>query len=397
MTGMKISRQTLTRTALLLALLAGALGLSLLLDRRGEEPVQARLIAAAGPAAELSGEADESFARALPGGEIRFPQDHGPHPDFQTEWWYYTGNLQTAEGRRFGYQLTFFRRAIIPPALRRERASEWAADQAYMAHFALSDVEGAGHKAWERLARGAAGLSGAQAGPFRVWLEDWSVEELGPGRYRLRAAQEGLSLDLELEEAKAPVLQGRDGYSQKGPEPGNASYYYSLTRLVSRGTLESQGRRYTLSGTSWMDHEYSTSALTQGQVGWDWFSLQFDGGTELMVFQIRREDGSVDPFSSGSWVGADGSVRPLGREDFELEVIDRWRSPESGAQYPAGWRLRVPDLRLELEIRPLLADQELNVSYRYWEGAVSARGALQGAAIEGVGYVELTGYTTAGP
>jgi predicted secreted hydrolase len=266
-----------------------------------------------------------------------------------------------------------------------------------MAHFALSDVEGAGHKAWERLARGAAGLSGAQAGPFRVWLEDWSVEELGPGRYRLRAAQEGLSLDLELEEAKAPVLQGRDGYSQKGPEPGNASYYYSLTRLVSRGTLESQGRRYTLSGTSWMDHEYSTSALTQGQVGWDWFSLQFDGGTELMVFQIRREDGSVDPFSSGSWVGADGSVRPLGREDFELEVIDRWRSPESGAQYPAGWRLRVPDLRLELEIRPLLADQELNVSYRYWEGAVSARGALQGAAIEGVGYVELTGYTTAGP
>ncbi len=391
------SRQKITRIALLLALLAGALALALLLDRWEERPVQARLIAAAGPAAELSGEADESFARALPGGEIRFPQDHGPHPDFQTEWWYYTGNLQADEGRRFGYQLTFFRRAVVPPDLRRERASDWAADQAYMAHFALSDIDGAGHRAWERLARGAAGLAGAQSGPFQVWLEDWRVEELSPGRYRLRAAQEDVALELELSEAKPPVLQGQDGYSQKGPQEGNASYYYSLTRLLSTGTLATGGRTYALDGSSWMDHEYSTSALTQGQTGWDWFSLQFEGGRELMVFQIRREDGTVDPFSSGSWVEPDGAVRSLSRDEFEVEVTGRWRSPESGAQYPAGWRLRAPGLGLELEVRPLLADQELNVSYQYWEGAVAARGSLQGETLQGVGFVELTGYSPDGP
>jgi predicted secreted hydrolase len=382
----------LGRIVLAAALGAAVLILIALFSRQRVRPVQAELVAAAGPAAELSGAVDDSFARAGPGGEIRFPADHGPHPDFQTEWWYYTGNLQTGQGRRFGYQLTFFRRAVVPPGERQERASSWAADQAYMAHFAVSDIDGQGHQAWERLTRGAVGLAGAQASPASVWLEDWSVEEIRPGLYHLQAAQDVYALDLELAEAKAPVLQGLEGYSQKGPEPGNASYYYSLTRLETAGTVQAGGASYPVTGLSWMDHEYSTSALSKEQVGWDWFSLQLSDGSEVMVFQIRRKDGTVDPFSSGVWVAPDGTTRQLEREDFEIQVMDTWRSPESGANYPAGWIVRAPELDLTLEIEPLLADQELNVSYNYWEGAVSIQGQREGRAITGVGFVELTGY-----
>lgn len=362
---------------------------------RQQGELRASLVAQAAPA-EAAG-----FARAEPGQPLVFPRDHGPHDDYQTEWWYYTGNLASESGERFGYQLTFFRRALAPAAARTERASDWAADQVYMAHFALTDVNGNRHVSFEKLGRGAGGVAGAQADPFRVWLEDWSVAADGSSNgaqpYRqapssLQAKAGDVALDLRLVDTKGPVLQGDQGYSQKGPEPGNASHYYSETRLDTSGAVTVDGRTYQVSGLSWMDHEYSTSALGPQQTGWDWFSLQLDDDTELMVFQLRRADGSIDAFSSGTFVAADGSTTALSPGDFTLEVTDAWRSPRSGGEYPAGWRLRVPKVGLDLAIKPHLADQEMQVSYVYWEGAVGVEGTANGAPVTGNGYVELTGY-----
>jgi predicted secreted hydrolase len=304
-------------------------------------------------------------------------------------------------GQRFGYQLTFFRRALVPPPLRTERESQWAADQVYMAHFALTDVAGRDYQAFERFSRGAVGLAGAQATPYRVWLEDWQVEEVEPGVTRMRAQvgspdaaefQGTLALDLWLTDRKGPILQGDRGFSPKGPQPGNASYYYSLTRLETSGTVQVGGTSYQVSGLSWMDHEWSTSGLAADQIGWDWFSIQLDDGSELMIFQLRKEDGSIDLYSSGTFIAPDGSTRHLGREDFEIRVEDSWRSPDSGATYPAGWTVIVPGLDLTLSIEPYLSDQELIVSYAYWEGAVGVEGERAGQPVSGSGYVELTGY-----
>lgn len=365
-------------------LLAGLLFLVARLAAPPQTPLQAGVVSAA--SIDTRG-----FTLAEPPADIRFPRDHGPHPSFQTEWWYYTGNLETQDGQHFGYQLTFFRRALTHrPA---ERASNWAADQAFMAHFTISDVSTGTFQASERLARGAAGLAGAQAGPFRVWLENWSVEELEPGVYSLAEENEGMSLDLTLREEKAPVLQGEQGYSRKGAGDGQASFYYSLTRLASSGQVTVNGRSHTVQGLSWMDHEYSTSALSQDQVGWDWFALQLADGRELMVFQIRRTDGSVDPFSSGVWVPREGEPRILSAQDFTIRVHDTWKSPHSGAEYPSRWTVAVPSQQLELHIRPYLPDQELNVSYSYWEGAVQIDGQVESQAVSGSGYVELTGYS----
>jgi predicted secreted hydrolase len=361
-------------------------GLSAILFRRDEPEVRAQLVAMAGQAA--------GFARAEGPRPLEFPADHGPHPDYQIEWWYYTGNLETSDGRHFGYQLTFFRRALVAPAQRQDRPSNWAADQVYMAHFALTDVAGGRYQAFERFARGAAGLAGAQAAPYHVWLEDWSAEEVEPTVVRLRAVQDDLAIDLLLTDRKGPILQGDGGYSQKGPEPGNASYYYSQTRLDSSGTVQVADTTYQVSGLSWMDHEFSTSALAPDQVGWDWFALQLDDGSELMVFQIRKADGSVDPFSGGTLVAPDGSTRHLSRDEFEIRVGDTWRSPRSSATYPVRWTVEVPAADLTLDLEPYLADQELNVSYAYWEGAVRISGEQAGSAISGSGYVEMTGYAS---
>ncbi|MEZ4767487.1 MAG: lipocalin-like domain-containing protein [Caldilineales bacterium] len=332
------------------------------------------------------------FARATGPQPLNFPADYGPHPDYQTEWWYYTGNLDDADGRHFGYQFTIFRRAALPADQRADRASDWTADQIYMGHFALTDVAGQGYQAFERFARGGAGLAGAQADPYRVWLEDWQVEQISPGVTRLQAAAGDVALDLTLTDLKGPVLHGDKGYSQKGPDPGNASYYYSLTRLLSDGTVTVGDRSFPVQGLSWQDHEYSTSALAPDQVGWDWFALQLDDGSELKVFHIRKADGSVDPFSAGSFIAPDGTLTPLSRDDFTITVHDTWRSPHSGAEYPARWTVTVPSQELQLEIEPYLADQELNVSYSYWEGAVNFTGERNGSPVSGDGYVEMTGY-----
>jgi predicted secreted hydrolase/threonine/homoserine/homoserine lactone efflux protein len=335
---------------------------------------------------------ETGFARAAGPRSFDFPADYGPHPEYQTEWWYYTGNLDTVDGRHFGYQFTIFRSALVPPEDREDRPSSWATDQVYMAHFAVTDVDAGRFHYFDRFSRGAAGLAGAQALPYQVWLEDWSVEELEPGVYHLRADQDGVAIDLRLADLKGPILQGDRGYSQKGPEPGNASYYYSLTRLASSGTVRVGETAYQVDGLSWMDHEFSTSALAPDQVGWDWFALQMDDGSELMVFQLRREDGTTNSFSSGTTVDPDGNTTRLGHQDFTVTANDAWRSPHSGATYPAQWTITVPSEDLVLEVTPHLADQELNVSYTYWEGAVRVSGDRAGSAVSGSGYVEMTGY-----
>lgn len=353
-----------------------------------------------GPAMTVAGSlggngGGEGFERAYAPRPFHFPEDHGPHPGFRTEWWYWTGNLQTQDGRAFGYQFTLFRSALAPEAP--ERASAWGTRQVYLGHFTISDVKGGRFHASERFSRAALGLAGAQAEPFRVWLEDWQVKAVDGGVFplRLSATAGGVSLELTLEEGKPPVLQGKDGLSQKGPEPGNASYYYSLTRMPSRGTVTVDGQAYPVTGASWMDREWSTSALGPNQVGWDWFSLQLSDNTELMYYQLRRTDGSADPFSSGTFVPASGAPVHVTREDVRVEVLDTWKSPGSGATYPAKWRLSVPSQQVELTLTPLLADQELPVSFRYWEGAVRLEGTHAGQPVTGRGYVELTGYADA--
>ncbi len=343
----------------------------------------------------MAGGDTAGYRAAIEPREFIFPSDHGPHPDFRSEWWYFTGHLESDDGERFGYQLTFFRQALAPQA--QTRSSSWATRQLYLAHFALTDVEADVFHSFERLSRGAAGLAGAGGNrPFRVWVEDWSAESIGVEAFplRLRATSREsptIALDLTLEKHKPVVLQGDRGLSQKGEGAGDASYYYSLTRIAARGTIRLGDRSVPVTGISWLDREWSTSALGKGQIGWDWFSIQLDDQRELMLFQLRRADGSIDPISHGVLVAVDGSTRSLRYQDYSIEVTATWRS-RHGTVYPSGWLLNIPTASLALELAPLVADQELDVSFRYWEGAVSVGGTENDKPVRGLGYVELVGY-----
>ncbi len=337
----------------------------------------------------LGGGATAGFAQALEPRDFVFPRDHGPHPGYSLEWWYYTGNLD-AGGRPFGFQLTFFRSALAPDPP--ERPSAWGAANIYLAHLALSDVQAGRFYAYERFSRDAAGLAGAAGEPFRVFLEGWSAEGAGPEgmTMRLRAAEGDVALDLTLDSLKPPTLQGDRGLSQKGPEPGNASYYYSLPRMEATGTVTVAGQPFAVSGLAWMDHEWGSSFLSRDAAGWDWVSVQLDDGHDLMLAQIRGEAGVLRSF--GVLVAPDGAARHLDPATLDLRPLATWRSPRSGAVYPSGWRLVAPEVGLALELQPLLKDQELPLSIVYWEGAVRATGSLGGASVSGNGYVELTGY-----
>ena len=333
---------------------------------------------------EALAEGRAGFARALAPRPLSFPEDHGPHPDFRTEWWYYTGNLKTPTGRHVGFQLTFFRVALSSEE--GPRWSAWATRQLYVAHLAVTDTAGGRFHAASRVSRAALGLAGAQTAPFRVWVENWSAE--GDGRaVRLRAHEGPAAVDLTVSPAKPVVLQGDRGLSRKGPEPGNASLYYSFTRMPARGVVRLGAETLEVSGGAWMDREWSTSALGAAVEGWDWFAVQLDDGRELMVYLLRRRDGTIDPFSAGTLVAADGTARRLDAADVRVETLAHWTSPRSGVRYPARWRLSVPSAALRLEIEPRLADQELRVGTRYWEGAVTVAGSSAGQ-----GYVELVGY-----
>lgn len=388
------------RGALLIAVLTLGLALGLTAcspdpatDRSTPDPDERLSAVAAMANVDVRG-----YERAVEPRVFVFPEDHGPHPGFKLEWWYFTGNLTAisdgGEGRRFGYQLTFFRQALAPEEdSRDERASDWATRQLVLAHFALSDLDGERFHSFERVARGGAGLAGAEAEPFRVWLEDWRVESTGEAFLPLRLVAEAgdVALDLRLDSTKPIVLQGDDGLSQKSAEPGNASYYYSLTRMPARGTVETSGEVFEVAGNGWLDREWSTSGLDAGQKGWDWLALQLDDGTDLMFYQLRLEGDEVEPLSHGALIAPDGTKNHLALDDVELEVTDTWTSPDGGT-YPAGWRLRIPGAGLDLEVEPLLANQELDVTFRYWEGAVGVRGRHDGREVAGRGYVELVGY-----
>jgi predicted secreted hydrolase len=339
------------------------------------------------------------YARAFEPRPFVFPTDHGPHPEFRTEWWYVTGNLTSDAGSDYGFQLTIFRSAFAPQSP--DSPSGWATNQAYMAHFTVTDVEGSEFGAHERFARGAAGLAGGTAEPLNVWLGDWSIEGMAGDSFplRLRAAANGTAIDLVLQAGKPPVLQGERGLSQKGPEPGNASYYYSLTRMPARGAVVVDGDTVAVTGLAWLDREWSTSALSADQVGWDWFALQLDDGWDVMAYRLRRADGTADSWSEAVIVDPSGAPTRLAfGDEIALESTDTWSSPVDGAVYPSGWRIGIPARGWDLTIVPRIPDQELALSFRYWEGAVSVTGSGEGGApVSGRGYVELTGYAGEAP
>jgi predicted secreted hydrolase len=322
-----------------------------------------------------------------------FPADHGPHPGFRNEWWYVTGNLDGADGHRFGYQITLFRTALSPAMIQRESA--WATRQAWMAHFAITDVRAGRFHTFERFARGTLGLAGGQASPFHVHAGGWSIESADTAGFfplRIRAREGDVSIDLVLGEGKPLVLNGDSGLSRKGGAPGNASYYYSFTRLPTSGTISVDGRSHTITGQSWIDREWSTSALADGVSGWDWFAIQLDDTTELTMYRLRRDDGSTDPFSAGTFIAADGSAVTLRATDFSIDPTAEWTSPIDGTTYPGAWSIRVFPADVTIDVHPVIADQEHTGSFRYWEGAVDAIGTRAGRPVRGRGYVELTGY-----
>ena len=332
------------------------------------------------------------FCLALPGYTFSFPRDHYSHDDFRTEWWYYTGHLRTGGGEVYGYQVTFFRSGITEA---RANPSRWAAKNLYLAHFAISDIPRKTFRYFERVNRAGLGQAGASDKEFRVWIGDWSVGGDGTTQ-RLQAKDGGFAVDLTLVSQKAPVIHGEGGISQKGEGRGHASHYYSLTRLATEGTLTVRGKSVAVMGVSWMDHEFGSTQLHPDQVGWDWFSLQFDDGTELMLYVIRKADGRPDPYSAGTWVGADGRTVRLRQQDFSLEVLGRWKSPRGKGTYPMQWRLRVPTIGLDVTATPAFPDQELDTAKStrviYWEGTVSAEGTARDRRLTGRGYVEMTGY-----
>lgn len=322
-----------------------------------------------------------------------FPKDYGAHEDYQTEWWYYTGNLETDAGRPFGFQLTFFRQAVKPEATR--STSDWRNNQIYSAHFTVSDIQANQFYEFERFSRSGNGLAGATAEPYTVWLEDWSIDTIDQNIVKLNAKDSDLAIDVTIENLMDPVLQGDRGFSVKGIGYGNASQYYSLIQQKTSGTITISGQQYEVKGLSWKDHEFSTSALTQGTIGWDWFSIQLDDGSALMLYLLRREDGTVEATSAGKYVAADGKTIALNVDDWQINVRDRWRSPKSNAVYPAKWEIRIPKLDLALLAQAWMPDQELNTATAtYWEGAVKYAGEKGGVPVRGNGYVELTGYAT---
>jgi predicted secreted hydrolase len=329
-----------------------------------------------------------------------FPRDHGDHPGYRVEWWYYTGNLTTDRGARYGFQLTFFRTQInpshqeeVPPAVR----SAWRTKQLYFAHTALSSIDDSQFDFDEKMARGAVGLAGVERSEnsARVFLGPWSVL-MEPGKHRLKAITERFGLDLVLIPTKPPVPHGIRGYSLKGSKPESASCYYSFTRLKAAGSVNMGGKSVLVNGTAWMDHEFSSAPLEENLTGWDWFSIQLEDRTELMIYLLRRKDNDYSGASSGTFITRSGKSLHLNKEDFQADVVDHWKSERSGAIYPLRWRIRVFPIKLDLTVVPNMADQELiterTTRVSYWEGSVSVNGHYVDRSIDGDGYVEMTGY-----
>jgi predicted secreted hydrolase len=333
------------------------------------------------------------FQPVRPGRVFQFPRDHGAHPEFKTEWWYYTGHLKSTEGETFGYQLTFFRVGLKKPD--HQARSAWQADTVYFAHLAVSDPHRGVFTFREKAERGAMGLAGAKEGRLEVWIADWRLTFQGE-EHHLQAQKDGVGLDLTLTPLKPPVFHGEGGYSRKAAAAEVASYYYSITRLATRGKLTLGDRTLQVTGTSWFDREFSSSQLAPNQKGWDWFSLQLSDGVDLMLYVMRLKDGSIDPASSGTLVDREGQARPLTLADFSIKTTGNWKSPHSNATYPSGWQVSLPQAGYTLSVAPTQADQELRTGGTspiiYWEGEVTIQGTHHQQPLTGQGYVELTGY-----
>jgi predicted secreted hydrolase len=343
----------------------------------------------------LGGEAADGFARATTPREFTFPADHGSHPEYRTEWWYFTGNLATETGRHFGFELTFFRYALAPPPGRRAGVSSWRSEQLWMAHFALTDSANGRFTAGERLTRGALGLAGAESDPLHVWVKDWSAVGIsGDGELALRldARDDDIALALNLTATVAPVPQGDRGLDAKGAGIGNASYYYSIPRLEAHGEVTVGRESFSVTGLAWLDREWSTSSLEPGTAGWDWFALHLSDGGDLMFYRLRTTGGAASRFSGGTIVAADGAHTRLLADEVTLTPLDYWTSGATGVRYPVAWRLGVEKAGIALEIRPYLENQELDLSVRYWEGAVRGDGAGPNGPLTAQGYLELAGY-----
>jgi predicted secreted hydrolase len=342
----------------------------------------------------LGGEESAGFARATTPRAFVFPADHGSHPEYRTEWWYFTGNLTTAGERHFGFELTFFRYALGVQAAR-DGASAWRASEAWMAHFAITDTAAGRFLARERLTRGALDLAGAVAEPLRIWVKDWAVtgsasgEELALG---LQARDDAIALDLALTSTVPHVAHGDRGLDTKGAGVGNASHYYSVPRLAAEGRVTVDGETFAVSGLAWLDREWSTSSLDPGTEGWDWFALHLSDGASLMFYRLRTDAGGASPFSGGTLVAAEGTQTRLTVDDVELRVLEHWTSDATGVRYPVAWHLAVPEAGIALEVRPYLDGQELALSVRYWEGAVRGEGMGPRGPLTAQGYLELAGY-----
>jgi len=343
----------------------------------------------------VSQETETSFRPALPGYDYRFPRDFYSHDDFRIEWWYYTGHMEDAAGRSFGYQLTFFRVALDGKG-KVKNASQWKIDHIYFAHMTLSDIENEKFYFFERINRAGLGQAGAESDQLKVWNEDWSLTE-GKNSHHLKAREGEAAFDLKLTPSKPLVIHGRDGVSQKGEALGNASHYFTFPRMQTEGQVTLKGKNYRVKGLSWMDHEFSSNQLNEEQIGWDWFSVQLDNGTELMLYQIRKKNGTIEKNSSGTWVDADGMGTHLVLSEYSIQSEGQWVSEQSGTTYPAEWTLEVPKYGVRLKVTPEMANQELHnlrsIATSYWEGSVNVSGTVKGQPVTGKGYVELVGYT----
>lgn len=341
-------------------------------------------------------EIESKFRRALPGYVFKFPADHASHDDFKTEWWYYTGHLAGKQAnQKYGFELTFFRSGLEVP---KQVQSRWKVDNMYLAHFAVTDLEQQNFFFSAKTNRPGAGTGGADTKSYRVWNGGWTAQLQG-NNHVLKASTPEYGIDFKLTPLKSPIVHGKDGVSQKASCKGCASHYYSMSRMAVSGTLTRKGTAIPVNGFVWMDHEFGSNQLTKEQVGWDWFSIQLEDNSELMLYVMRLKSGGLDVNSSGTIIGVDGKVQHLNLADYKIEVLNQWKSASSNASYPNGWRLRVPGRQLELTIEPLLANQELlgeNAGgVTYWEGACRVSGNKNNRPIKGNAYVELTGYAGA--
>jgi len=337
------------------------------------------------------------YRPAIPGYRFEFPRDYFDHPDFQTEWWYYTGNLKSANGQHYGFELTFFRQGVSRDQT--TQPATWDMRDLYIAHLALSDLDGQKFYHYERINRAGPGIAGVSQSTARIWNGNWQIQ-WGNSDQKLQAIEKLFQLRLNLHPEKPSVIHGENGVSQKSEGVGHASYYISLTRLAATGQLDVNGKHFEVSGLAWMDHEFFTHQLEADQVGWDWLSLQLNDSTELMLFHIRRKDGSVDSFSSATYVDAQGKSTHLRNTDFSLEPLaEKWTSPVTRGTYPIAWKIAVPKLEIELDAHTPLPAQELtgktSLVPSYWEGAITLEGRRGSKPLSGVGYLEMTGYDRA--